>query len=44
MSASTDLDFIASAVRRRESQDVTPWPIAVSWAIYTAIGFTLADW
>lgn len=37
-----DLAFIAAALKRRET-DVTSWPIAMYWALYTVVGFTLID-
>lgn len=40
--AAADLAFVAAAIRRREV-DVTPLPIALFWAIYTVVGFTLVD-
>lgn len=40
--AAADLAFVAAAIRRREV-DVTPLPIALFWALYTVVGFTLID-
>jgi len=37
-----DLAYVAAALRRREV-DVTPLPIALYWAIYTAVGFSMID-
>lgn len=42
MSVHSDLAYVADALRRRET-DVSPWPIQVAWAIYTAVGFTFVD-
>jgi hypothetical protein len=39
---SEDLAYVAAALRRNEV-DVTPLPIALYWAIYTAVGFALID-
>ncbi len=42
-SSEADLAYIASAIRRR-SACATPWPVAVMYAVYVAVGYGLIDW
>lgn len=41
-SSAADLAYVAGALRRRETSP-TPWTIALVWAVYSLVGFTMID-